>query len=80
MNLGKNNLEGSLDFTRLPKSIRKMFLSENRFLGTIDLGNLPEGMWFLNVKNNAPSGTLRVPHGVLAILGGNEQLTVKRVE
>ena len=75
-----NNFAGSLDFTRLPKSIRNIYLSENRFSGTIDLGNLPESMWFLNVKNNALSGTLRVAHGVLAILGGNEQLRVKRVE
>ena len=55
-------------------------LSENRFSGTIDLGNLPESMHILHVENNALSGTVRVPHGLMAILDGNDELSVERIE
>ena len=80
MYLDKNNFEGSLDFTRLPKSMRYIQLSENRFSGTIDLGNLPESMHILYVEKNALSGTVRVPHGLMVILYGNDELTVERIE
>ena len=55
-------------------------LSENRFSGTIDLGNLPKSMTFVNFRNNALNGTVRVPHGLRAILEGNVKLTVERIE
>ena len=80
VNLGKNNFEGSPNFTRLPESMKAMYLYENCFSGTIDLGNLPESMMFLDVRTNALSGTVRVPHGLMAILDGNEELTVERIE
>ena len=72
LNLARNNLEGSLDFTRLPKSICQITVHENRFSGTIDLGNLPKSMGDLDVTNNALSGTVRVPHGLRAFLDENE--------
>ena len=80
MNLEKNNFEGSLDFTRLPASLRLIYLSENRFSGTIDLGNLPKSMKYLDVGNNALSGTVRVPHGIHIRFQGNDELTVERIE
>ena len=80
MYLDKNNFEGSLDFTRLPKSMRYIKLSENRFSGTVDLGNLPESMMYLDVKTNALKGTLRVPHSEGLFLDGNDELTVERIE
>ena len=75
-----NNFEGSLDFARLPKSIRKMDLEENRFSGTIDVGNLPESIRSLNVRHNLLSGIVRVPHGIHIRLDGNDELTVDRIE
>ena len=57
-----------------------MNLSKNRFSGTIDSGNLPESMMYLDVRNNDISGTVRVPHGVTSGFDGNEQLTVERIE
>ena len=80
MYLDKNNFEGSLDFTRLPKSMRYIYLSENRFSGTVDLGNLPESMRVLDVGKNAISGTVRVPNGIDIRLDGNDELTVERIE
>ena len=76
----QEQLEGSLDFTRLPKSICQITSHENRFSGTIDLGNLPKSMTFVNFRNNALNGTVRVPHGLRAILEGNDDLTVERIE
>ena len=57
-----------------------MVLSENRFSGTIDFGNLPESMWDLDVKKNAISGTIRLPHGIVIRFDGNDELTVERIE
>ena len=37
-------------------------------------------MTFVNVTNNALSGTVRVPHGLRAFLDGNDELTVERIE
>ena len=88
MSLEKNNFEGSLDLTRLPKSMRYIFLSENRFSGTIDLGNLPKSMQVLDVITNALCGTVRVPEQVyrkfeanlgVCCFAGNNDLIVKRV-
>ena len=64
--------KGTCNFALLKK--------KNRFSGTIDLGNLPESMTFLDVKNNALSGTVRVPHGLSGFFGENNELTVERVE
>ena len=80
MNLEKNNFEGSLDFTRLPKSMRYIFLYDNHFSGTIDLGNLPKSMKYLDVGKNLISGTVRVPHGIDIRFEGNDELTVERIE
>ena len=60
--------------------MRYIELSENRFSGTVDLGNLPESINSLNVGKNILSGTVRVPHGVRAVFDGNEQLIVERIE
>ena len=57
-----------------------LYLSENRFSGTIDLGNLPESIVALDVSKNTLSGTVRVPQGPYIFYGGNEQLTVEHFE
>ena len=44
--------------------MRYIDLSDNRFLGTVDLGNLPESIKSLNVRKNTLSGTVRVPEHV----------------
>ena len=60
-------------------------LYENRFSGTIDLGNLPESMERFDVTKNALSGTVRVPKQVYRKgdrsfrFGGNMNLIVERV-
>ena len=79
MYLDGNNFEGSLDFTRLPESMRYISLSDNRFSGTIDLVNLPKNMLSFNVRTNALSGTVRVPPGLASNFEGNEQLTVEHM-
>ncbi|KNH07879.1 hypothetical protein XU18_1511 [Perkinsela sp. CCAP 1560/4] len=80
MNLSKTNFEGSLDFTRLPTSIRTMYLYENRFLSTIDLWNQPKSMKHLDVSKNALSGTVRVPFDqICSVFEGNENLTGERL-
>ena len=53
-----------------------MVLSENRFSGAIDLGNLPESMEDLDVSENTLSGTVRETHGLTAYFVENEQLTM----
>ena len=60
--------------------MREMLLSRNRFSGTIDLGNLPDSMVILNVRNNALSGTVRVPYVRDILSDGNDELTVERIE
>ena len=60
--------------------MRNIYLSDNRFSGTVDLGNLPESIKSLYVGKNILSGTVRVPHGIRAVFDGNEQLTVERIE
>ena len=57
-----------------------MNLSKNRFSGTIDSGNLPVSMMYLDVRNNALSGTVRVPRGFLSYFEENDELTVERIE
>ena len=57
-----------------------MVLSENRFSGTIDFGNLPQSMRVLDIRKNAISGTIRAPNGIDIRLHGNDELTVERIE
>ena len=57
-----------------------MVLSENRFSGTIDFGNLPHSMRVLDIRKNAISGTIRAPNGIDIRLNGNDELTVERIE
>ena len=47
--------------------MREMLLSRNRFSGTIDLGNLPDSMVILNVRNNALSANPTKGH--LSVVG-----------
>ena len=72
----REKIKDSLDFTRLPKSMRFIYLSENRFSGTFDLGNLPESLAFFDVSENTLSGRVRVRQGLIVELDGNEQLTM----
>ena len=37
-------------------------------------------MTFLSVRNNALSGTVRVPRGFLSYFEENDELTVERIE
>ena len=56
--------------------MRFIYLSENRFSGTFDLGNLPESLAFFDVSENTLSGRVRVRQGLIVELDGNEQLTM----
>ena len=68
--------------------MKRMYLSRNRFSGTIDLGNLPESMKVLSVRENALGGTVRVPEQMYrkfnedlgaCCFAGNNDLIVERV-
>ena len=48
-----------------------MVLSENRFSGTIDFGNLPKNMLSFNVRTNALSGTVQVSEQVYRMFEAN---------
>ena len=68
--------------------MKAMYLYENRFSGTIALGNLPESMTYVNVRNNALSGKLRIPPRLFCwadereihrLFEGNKDLFVERM-
>ena len=59
-----------MDFTRLPTSTRTMYLFENRFSGTIDLGKLPDSMGLLDVSKNALSANPTKGH--LSVVGQDQ--------